>query len=399
MIKKKLNQSNVILDLGMHPYADTFIRKSQINKSEPIFPLKCLLNPKTGMISNLIKTNDSERYNLYDYSYTSSNSLYAKNYWKSYFKDILAEVNISNKTKILEIGSNDGFLLSLFKKKTKKVIGVDASKTMCKIAKKNQIKTLNLIMNKANAKKIKNKHGKFDLIIANNVINHANSVDDFIKGIKEVMHYDSIFIFEVPYWLDLVIKKKFDQIYHEHISYFTAKFSKSILSKNKMGITKIEKTDYHGGSIRVFSKLTHDLKIKKNHRLDKMIELEENKKLFSKNYYKIFMKEINEKKFKLLKKILIYKSKGYRIVGIGAAAKANTFINFLGVNSLIIDFITDTSKFKIGKLTPMSRIPIYNDNKLKNIKKVCAILFAWNISHILKKKIQKINKKAKFLNF
>ena len=120
MIKKKLNQSNVILDLGMHPYADTFIRKNQINKSEPIFPLQCLLNPKTGMISNLIKTNDSERYNLYDYSYTSSNSLYAKNYWKSYFKDILAEVNISNKTKILEIGSNDGFLLSLFKKKQKK---------------------------------------------------------------------------------------------------------------------------------------------------------------------------------------------------------------------------------------------------------------------------------------
>lgn len=400
MIKKKLASNNTIIDLGMHPYADTFINKNQINKSEPIYPLKCILDAKTGMISNLIKTNDSERYNLYDYSYTSSNSFYSRNYWKSYFKDISAKINISNNTKVLEIGSNDGYLLSLFKKKTKKVIGVDASKTMCKIAQiNNNIKTLNLIMNKVNGKHIQKKHGKFDLIIANNVINHANNVDDFIKGIKGLMHKDSIFVFEVPYWLDLVTKKKFDQIYHEHISYFTAKFSKNILKENNMYISRIQKTEYHGGSIRVFSNKIQNSKIKKNYHLSKMIDLEERKKLFSKDYYKIFMKDVNKKKYRLLKKILIYKLKGYSIVGIGAAAKANTFINFLGLNGLVVDFITDASKFKIGKLTPLSRIPIYNDNRLKNITKVCVIFFAWNISHILKKKIQKINKKAIFLNF
>lgn len=398
MIKKKLTSSKIIIDLGMQPYADTFIKKKQINESEPIYPLKCVLDSKTGMISNLVKTKDIDRYNLYDYSYTSSNSLYSRNYWKSYFKDISTNFSISKNTKVLEIGSNDGFLLSLFKKKTKRVIGVDASQIMCKIAKKNRIKTLNLIMNEANGKLIQKKYGKFDFIVANNVLNHANNVDNFIKGVKFLMHKDSVFIFEVPYWLDLVLKKKFDQIYHEHISYFTAKFSKYILKENRMYISKIQKTNYHGGSLRVFSNKIQYSKIKEDIYLGKLIELEEKKKLFSKDYYKSFMKDINEKKFRLLKKILIYKLKGYHIVGIGAAAKANTFINFLGINSSIIDFVTDVSKYKVGKLTPLSRIPIYKDSKLKNINKLCVIFFAWNISHILKKKIKKINNKAIFLN-
>ena len=384
----------------MHPYADTFIKKNQTYLSEPIFPLQCILNSRSGEISNFVKTNDIERYNQYEYSYTSSNSEFSKTYWRSFYKDISTDIKILKNTKILEVGSNDGFLLSLFKKKTKKILGVDASSKMSKIANNKNIKTINLIMNINNGKKILNKNGKFDLIIANNVLNHANNVNEFINGIKYLMHKNSVFIFEVPYWLDLVKQKKFDQIYHEHVNYFTAKFSKNILKKNKLTLIKIKKTKYHGGSIRVYCKLEKKNATKiRNSNLNKMINDENKYKIFDKNMYKKFMYEINLRKFKILKSIFNFKLKGYTIVGVGAAAKANTFINFLGLNNLIVDFVTDISKFKIGKLTPLSRIPIFHDNKIKNKKKICIIIFAWNLSHILKNKILKINKNAVFVEF
>ena len=146
-----------ILDLGFHPYADTFLRKDQLNNSEPVYQLSCYLSKKTGVIRNGIKTDADSRYNLYDYSYTSSNSSYSKNYWEQYAKNLSQELNITDNFRILEIGSNDGYLLKCFKKYTSKTWGVDASKLMCALSKKNSIKTLNLIFNLKNSKKIKKK--------------------------------------------------------------------------------------------------------------------------------------------------------------------------------------------------------------------------------------------------
>ena len=135
-----------IINLGMHPFADTFIKKNQLNKSEPVYPLKCYLNHSNYLISNSIETDENNRYNLYEYSYTSSNSSYSKKYWKEYAINIIKNFKIDKNKKFLEIGSNDGYLLSKFKKKaTNKVLGIDASNFMTKLANKKNIKTLNII--------------------------------------------------------------------------------------------------------------------------------------------------------------------------------------------------------------------------------------------------------------
>ena len=132
----KLTYERKIIDLGMHPYADTFISKDQLNLSEPVFPLECYLNKKNFEIKLGVKTNPDDRYNLYDYSYTSSNSSFSRNYWSSYCKDIINSRLINYESSILEIGSNDGYLLSLFKKRGfKKVTGYDSSKKMVDVAK------------------------------------------------------------------------------------------------------------------------------------------------------------------------------------------------------------------------------------------------------------------------
>lgn len=393
-----MKNKNKIIDLGMHPYADTFINKNQLNKSEPVFPLQCYLDKSNCMIYNSVSTNEKDRYNLYEYSYTSSNSKLSKDYWANYGKSIIKQFKVNKNTKVLEIGSNDGYLLKQFKKKTKKILGVDASIFMSKIANNYNIKTSNLIFNKKNSIYLSRKYGNFDIVIANNVLNHANDPFDFVKGVKNILSKDGKFIFELPYWYNLVKMKKFDQIYHEHVSYLTAKSSFNLLKNSNLEIFKIEETPYHGGSIRVFSK--HADVVNLNNTLDKIIKKEEKIKLFNTETYEEFMKILSLKKIKFLKKIIKYKSKGYKIVGIGAAAKANTFLNYIGLNNLIIDFVTDASKYKIGKFTPLTRIPIYSDNALKTIgKKICAIPLAWNLSYILEKKLKKINKNIIFLRF
>tara|TARA_B100000787_G_scaffold169397_1_gene160474 strand:- start:10623 stop:11798 length:1176 start_codon:yes stop_codon:yes gene_type:complete len=389
---------NKIIDLGMHAYADTFIKKNQLNMEEPIFPLSCYLDSSNSFISTSIKTNEKDRYNLYEYSYTSSNSKFSKDYWLGYSKKIINEFKIDSNTKILEIGSNDGYLLKQFKKKTNKILGVDASSSMARIANKNKIRTVNNIFSKKSSLSLKKKYGKFDIIIANNVLNHANDPFDFTDGIKNILSENGTFIYELPYWYNLIKMKRFDQIYHEHVSYMTAKSSFSLLKKSKLQISKIEKTPYHGGSIRVFSHHSKNITLKSN--VAKLINKEEKLKLFNLETYKQFMKDLSLKKIKFLKKVLNYKSKGYKIVGLGAAAKANTFLTYIGLNNLIVDFVTDTSKHKLGKYTPLTRIPIYKDDFLKNLgKKVCVIPLAWNIEDLLYKKIMKINKNIKLIKF
>ena len=396
-MKKKIE----ILNLGFHPYADTFIDKKYIHYSEPIYQLACELNKTNYLIQNKIKTSDFERYNLYDYSYTSSNSNYSKNYWKKYFLDInrYLKINrkIDKKLKILEIGSNDGYLLSQFKNKKFSVLGIDASKKMCQEANKRKIKTLNMLFNFKNSKKVLKSYKKFDLIIANNVLNHSNDPEDFIKASKNLMTNNGVLIFEFPYWSNLIKDMKFDQIYHEHVSYFTVKYLKNFLNKINLSITNIQETEYHGGSLRVF------VENKKSFLGDRIvtnfIKKEEAKVLFKKKTYDKFMQNIKKRKISLIKKIIKFKSLNYTIAGVGAAAKANTFLNYMGFNNETIDFVTDISKFKIGKWLPLSRIPIKSDNNLKDIKKLCVIVLSWNLHKILKPKILKINKYAKIISF
>ena len=395
---KLSNREKEIIDLGLHPYADTFLKKNQLKKSEPVFPLKCYINYKSGYIHNFVITNDNSRYNEYEYSYTSANSIYSRNYWKKYCLNIKKNLLINKKTKILEIGSNDGYLLNQFKKVTKNILGVDASKFMTQLANKKGIKTKNLIFDIKNSNKCLLNGEKINIIIANNVLNHSNDPLNFIKGVKNIIENKGTFVFELPYWVNLVKAKKFDQIYHEHVSYFTVKYSKYLLNKAGFKITNIEETEYHGGSIRIYSSINKSQK--ENKIVKKYISMENSLKIFNEKTYTNFMNDLNRKKLKFLKLIIDYKLKGYKIVGVGAAAKGNTFLNFIGINNQLMDFITDASKYKIGKYTPLTRIPIFSDNKIKSIKrKICLIPLAWNLEKFIKTKLLKLNKNMRMISF
>ena len=384
-----------IIDLGMHPFADTFITENQLSMSEPVYPLQCFLDEQTGYIKLGCQTNPADRYNLYDYSYTSANSNFSKNHWNSYAKHVSKKLKLQN-SRIFEIGSNDGYLSNQFQLLGHKVLGIDSSEYMSNIANENDIETYCGVFTKKESIQIQQKYGTADLIIANNVFNHANDAIDFIIGVKNLLNENGIFVFEVPYWYNTIIDKRFDQIYHEHVSYFTVKSCYNLLKQQGLHMFDVEVVDYHGGSIRAYA--TKNLK-QSNTKIYDYIQKEEDSGLFKESTYIEFMNHLKTHRSNFLKNLHSISKKNIPIVAVGAAAKGNTFLNFYKLDNTIIDYVTDTSEHKIGKYTPLTRIPIQTDEFVfKKYKEVYVIILSWNISSILKEKLNKLNKNITFLN-
>jgi 2-polyprenyl-3-methyl-5-hydroxy-6-metoxy-1,4-benzoquinol methylase len=387
---------NKIIDLGMHPFADTFISKEQLNLSEPVYPLQCFLDKDTGEIRVGCDTKADDRYNLYDYSYTSSNSKFARNHWIDYATEVSDKLNLNYNSKIIEVGSNDGFLSEQFKNLGYDVVGVDPSKYMAELAMDRGVKTYTVLFDDKTSEKIKNDFGTVDLIVANNVFNHSNKARNFVQGVVNLLNDDGVFVYELPYWYNTIKDKKFDQIYHEHVSYYTVKSSYELLKKFGLEIIDAEVVDYHGGSLRIFAKKVDNVKL--NNHISDMISEEENFGLFEEETYKKFMEELQNKRNKFMKEMYDIKLQGYSIVGVGAAAKGNTFLNFYNLDNTILDYVTDTSEHKQGKYTPLTRIPIVGDEIFYKYNKVYALILSWNISDIIKESLKKINDKIEFLS-
>lgn len=387
-----------IINLGMHAFADTFIPPERLNSSEPVFPLICSLDETTGYIHNKYSTEAFERYNLYDYSYTSSNSMVARNHWIEFSKFINKLLG-NIKCQIIEIGANDGFLCSELEKFSYITTAIDSSKTMTELSLDVGLDAINMIFNNENIANSKLENNFFDCVIANNVFNHANDPLDFLIAAHKLLKPKGYFVFEVPYWLNLIKSQHFDQIYHEHVSYFTLYSLKNLMSEAGFKIMNFDVVDYHGGSLRVVAIKDNNSTLCEISKIEKQIDTEFQMKLFEPETYVKFQKQIDTNRSKFLTKIHEIKLSNNKvpIIGVGAAAKANTLLTYYGLNNTYIDFITDMSKFKIGKFTPLTRIPIYPDSKISELQELFAIVLSWNISDTLVTSLSKINRNVRFI--
>ncbi len=366
-----------IIDLGLHPCADTFVKNQNLAKRLKKYPLQvgfCSCNHLTA----INKISPNERYRKFDYSYTSDNSPVSRNHFYKIAKTINKKFNLKIKNSIIEIGSNDGTFLKYIKEILDiKVLGVDPSKNMCNLAKKKGIKTYNNFFNLKNSKKIKNKFGDFDLLYAANVFNHIENPDDFLKGCNQVLKNDGIIILEVPDLDSLINTCGFDTIYHEHRQYFSINSIKEILVKNNYKLLSFEKINYMSGSLRIFAKKNKMLKMERIYKKRKHL-----------NNFIRFQKKIFLIKSEILNFIDKYKKENKTIIGIAAATKGNTLLNFCGINYKDLKCIIESSPYKINKFTPGSAIPIVNEKIIK--KYDAAIILPWNITkHLYKKFLHK----------
>jgi 2-polyprenyl-3-methyl-5-hydroxy-6-metoxy-1,4-benzoquinol methylase len=241
-----------ILDFGQHPYADTFVAEDQLNLSEPVFPLQVYLNADSGSIQLGYVSHATDRYNLYSYSYTSSNSATARAHWDEYSTTVQGPWNRPGMA--VEIGSNDGYLIGKFGTLGRRILGIDSSRAMCDIAESRGISCINALFDHSVAQQVIRQHGPAHMVMANNVFNHANDPVAFARAVADLLVKDGIFVFEVPYWLSMIESGRFtDMVYHEHPTYWTVKMAWTVLELAGLEIVDFDVVDYHGGSLRVIA--------------------------------------------------------------------------------------------------------------------------------------------------
>jgi 2-polyprenyl-3-methyl-5-hydroxy-6-metoxy-1,4-benzoquinol methylase len=386
-----------VLDFGQHAYADTFIASDQLHLSEPVFPLQVTLDQLSGHLQLRYVSSAKDRYNLYPYSYTSSNSATSRQHWDSFADTVIQQHNPCGL--IVEIGSNDGYLLSRLQTYNKKVLGIDSSKEMCNVATEKGILTRNAVFDDVTADLVIQNHGLADMVIANNVLNHANDPVAFVCAVTKILSSSGVFVFEVPYWLEMMQAQRFpDMVYHEHVSYFTIRSVSNLLKKAGLEIQDFEIVNYHGGSLRITAKHPHHTQ--DTGKIVDAIQHEINFGLFDKDFYQQVMSRLKTQRAHWLRDFykLISDVPGAVVIGVGAAAKANTWLTWHGLGANSISAITDSSKFKQGKFTPLTRIPITDDNEFASHKNPYALILSWNISDALKKSLSEINPNTRFIS-
>ena len=368
-----------IIDLGLHPCADTFLDSKYKANLLPRFPLQvgfCSCFHFTA----INKVSGHERYQKFKYSYTANNSPVSRNHFKTSAEKLAKKIKLNINSFVVEAGSNDGTFLNAIKKfSNTQVLGIDPSKNVSKLAEEKGISTITEFFNLKVAKFIAKKYSKADLFYGANVFNHADDLINFLQAVKTIIKHNGLIVIEVPDLESLINNVGFDTIYHEHRNYFSENSLHKLFSKQKIKIIKIEKINYMSGSLRVYAQKNFTkLKNKKARTISikKIIQFEKN--------IIIIKRKINE---------FIYKMKRQNkiIAGIGAATKGNTLLNYCNLTSQHIDFILDRSKLKIGKYTPGSSIKIVDEDHYKNFQAL--IILPWNISNYLIKKFVKKNGK------
>jgi SAM-dependent methyltransferase len=380
-----------ILDFGQHPYADTFIAEHQFNLSEPTFPLEVYMNADSGSIQLGYVSDAEERYNLYSYSYTSSNSQTARDHWNELAEYVKSMYG--NDKLVVEVGSNDGYLIGQFAKG----IGVDSSQDMCGIAMERGIDTVNALFDVTVADHVRGTYGPANVILANNVFNHANKPVDFAIAVFKLLDDNGVFIFEVPYWGWMVTNGKFpDMVYHEHPSYFTVKSAQNLLARAGLTIADFELVDYHGQSLRITARCGHAVTDK----VTEAIKQETEQGLFDPAFYANLQHKLERSKIEWLAKFykMLNEDSEAVVIGVGAAAKANTWLRWHGLDSTVIKCITDSSPHKQGKNTPLTRIPIVGDDEFAKHSNPYALVLSWNIGESLKQALLKINPNTRFIS-
>ncbi len=365
----------LILDLGEQPPSNAFIKKEDLEKYEDKFPLRLYLCKECYLLQLLDIVNKEILFK--EYLYLTSASKPIVDHFKNYAFEVYEEfLKKCENPLIIEIGSNDGSLLKEFKKLGTNVLGIEPAKNIAKMANEAGITTNNTFLNYDIAKKI-SLEKQASIIIGNNVFGHVNDLKEFMKCIKILSKEKGIFIFEVPYLVDLIQKLEFDTVYHEHLSYFSLIPLMKLMDEFNLEIFDVKKQKVHGGTIRVFVSGKNNFKETTN--LKKMIEFEKEFGINKIEIYHEFSKNVKKLKNQLQTELSKLKKEGKMIFGYGAPAKGNVLLNYCNIGTEILDYIIDTTPLKQGLYTPGMKIPVKaNDEDLQNASKQIALLLAWN---------------------
>ena len=385
------NKLSSLIFLGYLPPVNTLRKIGSTPEEEISFPAELLYCSKSKL-AQLGCIVDKEILFPYSYPYTSSTTKILRENFIDLYNDTKKIVNLKKNDLVIDIGSNDGNLLSNFKT-NHKVLGVTPEK-IGKIAIKKGIPTIIDYFNKKISSKIVKKYGKAKVITATNVFAHIDNINSIVKSILKTLRSDGVFISESHYLLPLIQTVQYDTIYHEHLRYYSLESLNFLFKKHNLEIIDTKEIPTHGGSIRVYAARKGIYKISKNVKN----QFKKEKRYLNKKSFTKFRKNVVTSKVNLFNIIKRIKDKNKTIFGVGAPSRASTLINYLGLDQDIIDCVLEINgSYKIGNYIPGTKIPILNENILSKKKPHYLILFSWHIKNELKRNLKRKGFKGKFI--
>ena len=369
------NDLKRVVSLGYQPLANNLLKKAE-EKCE-LYPLEVNFCSKCYNCQLSVAIDPKKMFS--NYLYTSSTSKSFRNHFVNASKKYIKELKLNKKSFVIDIGSNDGVALKPFLDKGfKNILGIEPAKNLAKLANKNRIKTFNGFLEKKILKKIKK---KADLILASNVFAHSDKLKEMADCMIQLLNKNGTIVIEVQYLLNTLKDLTFDNIYHEHYNYWSLTSLVNFFNQFNAKIFKAEKIDTHGGSLRVYIKKVHKVKIENS--VNKILKEEEKYGIKEYKTYQKFGEKVHKIRENTIENLKKIKKKNELVIGYGAPAKATTALNFFGVTKEI-DFIVEDNKLKHNKFVPGVKIPIKNKDKIKN-KKNTIVVLAWNFYQDIKK--------------
>ena len=369
---------NIFIDLVNSPASNSFLSHEQLNEPEVFYPLKVYTCHKCFLVQ-LDEYKKSDSIFNSEYVYFSSYSSTWLSHAKAYTEEMVSRFGYDQQSQVMEIASNDGYLLQYFHEKKIPVLGVEPTANTAAVAMEKGIKTVIDFFGTILAKKFVEQNIKADLLLGNNVLAHVPDIVDFVSGMKIVLRERGVITMEFPHLMQLVENNQFDTIYHEHFSYLSFLTVKKIFEAQELDMFDVQEIPTHGGSLRIFAKHREDTTKKISQNVADLLRKEEMRGMNSLAYYDNFQQRALKIKMDLTTFLIEQKRSGKKVAAYGAAAKGNTLLNYCGIKNDLIDFVVDANPHKQNKWLPASHIPVVHEDVLKKVKPDYVVIFPWNL--------------------
>jgi SAM-dependent methyltransferase len=367
---------DLVLDLGVQPLANNLLRPEDLAKPEPKFPLRLAVCRACWLlqITDLVPPVDL----FSEYLYFSSFSALMLRHAREAAQRYASEFQLGKDSLVVEIASNDGYLLKNFVAAGVPCLGIEPAANIAKVAREQGVETLVEFFGQGLARGLAGARRQADLILGNNVFAHAPDTNDFVAGLRALLKPKGRVVFEFPYAADFIEKTEFDTIYHEHVFYFSLTALKPLFERHGLTVFHVERLPIHGGSLRLFAGVTGSHPVQPS--VTAMLDDEHRKGLDGLPYYQSFATRVRELKTALNTRIADLRHAGHAIAAYGASAKGSTLLNFYGLGPAQLDFVVDRSTYKQGRLTPGTHLPILPPEELLARRPDYTLLLTWNFA-------------------
>jgi len=374
----KTELTHVFIDLVNSPASNSFLTREQLNEPEVFYPLKVFTCPSCFLVQ-VDEYKKSDAIFNSDYVYFSSFSTSWLEHCRQYAGMMTERFGFNGQSLVVELASNDGYLLQYFKERHIPVLGVEPTANTAAVAIGKGIETVVDFFGVRLATKLAAEGRTADLLLGNNVLAHVPDIVDFVGGMKILLKDTGVITMEFPHLMQLVDNNQFDTIYHEHFSYLSFHTVQKIFSSRGLEMFDVEEIPTHGGSLRIYARHAEDTTKAVSPRVSALLEKEAAKGMTTLGYYDNFQQKALAVKYQLTSFLIDQKLAGKKVAAYGAAAKGNTLLNYFGIKNDLIEYVVDANPHKRNKWLPASHIPVVEESYLKEHRPDFVLILPWNL--------------------